>query len=112
MSTMIHKPITPGEYSNKDFQKASFRDEDLSDVNFSGSDLRGANLSGSNFVGANFSNVRTGIPPMIVVWLFLVSLATSLLSGYIAMLTGRTIQGLLKSGDPLLGAENRDVLFR
>ena len=104
MSTVIHKPITPGEYSNKDFQKASFRDEDLSDVNFSGSDLRGANLSGSNLVGANFSNVRTGIPPMIVVWLFLVSLATSLLSGYIAMLTGRTIQGMLKSGDPLLGA--------
>ena len=41
---------------------------------------------------------------MIVVWLFLVSLAASLFSGYIAMLTGRTIQGMLKSGDPLLGA--------
>ena len=62
MSTVIHKPITPGEYSNKDLQKASFRDEDLSGVDFSGSDLRGANLSGSNLIGANFSNVRTGIP--------------------------------------------------
>ena len=104
MNTVIHKPITPGEYSNKDLQKASFRDEDLSGVDFSGSDLRGANLGGSNLTGANFSNVRTGIPTMIIVWLFLVSLAASLLAGYIAMLTGRTIQGLLKSGDPRLGA--------
>jgi hypothetical protein len=31
-------------------------------------------------------------------------LALSLLSGYIAMLTGRTIQGMLKSGEPRLGA--------
>jgi uncharacterized protein YjbI with pentapeptide repeats len=104
MNTVIHKPITPGEYSNKDLQKASFRDEDLSGVDFSGSDLRGANLGGSNLIGANFSNVRTGIPIMIVVWLFLLSVVASLLSGYIAMLTGRTIQGMLKSGEPRLGA--------
>jgi uncharacterized protein YjbI with pentapeptide repeats len=100
---VIHKPITPGEYSNKDLQKASVSDKDLSGVDFSGSDLRGANLSGSNLSGAAFSNVRTGIPTMIVVWLFLVSLAASLLAGYIAMLTGLTIQGMLKSGEPLLG---------
>src|SRR4249919_2411162 len=102
MSTVIHKPIAPGEYTNKDLQKASFSDEDLSGVDFSGSDLRGANLSGSNLSGATFSNVRTGIPTMIVVWLFLVSLAASLLAGYIAMLTGLTIQGMLKSGEPRL----------
>jgi uncharacterized protein YjbI with pentapeptide repeats len=104
MSTVIQKPITSGEYSNRNLQKASFRDEDLSGVDFTGSDLRGANLSGSNLSGANFSNVRTGIPTMILVLLFLVSLAASLLAGYIAMLTGRTIQGMLKSGEPLLGA--------
>jgi uncharacterized protein YjbI with pentapeptide repeats len=103
MSTVIHKPIIPGEYSNKDLQKASLTDEELSGVDFSGSDLRGANLRGSNLSGANFSNVRTGIPSMIVAWLFLVSLGASLLAGYFAMLTGRTIQGMLKSGDPLLG---------
>jgi uncharacterized protein YjbI with pentapeptide repeats len=104
MNTVIHKPITPGEYSNKDLQKASLGDEDLSGVDFSGSDLRGANLSSSNLSGANFSNVRTGITPVNAVWLFLISLAVSLLSGYIAMLTGQTIQTLLKSGDRLLGA--------
>jgi len=104
MSTEIHKPVNPGEYSNKDLQKASFRDENLSNVDFSGSDLRGVNFSGSDLSGADFTTVRTGIPTTIVVWLFLVSLAVSLLSGYMAMLTGRTIQGMLKSGDPYLGA--------
>ena len=76
MNTLIHKTITPGEYSNKDLQKASFTNEDLSGVDFSGSDLRGADLSGSNLAGADFSNVRTGITPVIVVWLFLISLAS------------------------------------
>ncbi len=104
MSIVIHKPITPGEYSNKDLQKASFTDEDLSGVDFSGSDLRGADFRGSNLSGADLTNVRTGIAPVSVVWLFLISLAISLLSGYIAMLTGQTIQMMLKSGDQLLGA--------
>jgi len=104
MSTVIQRPITPGEYSNRNLQKASFKDEDFSNTNFSGSDLRGASFKGSDLRGADFTNVRTGIPPMIVVWLFVVSLAVSLVSGYIAMLTGRTIQTMLKSGDPYLGA--------
>src|SRR6185295_4416112 len=104
MSAVTQRPITPGEYSNRNLQKASFKDEDFSNTHFSGSDLRGASFKGSDLRGADFTNVRTGIPPMIVVWLFVVSLAVSLVSGYIAMLTGRTIQTMLKSGDPYLGA--------
>ena len=104
MNTLIHKTITPGEHSNKDLQKASFSNEDLSGVDFSGSDLRGADFRGSNLAGADLTNVRTGITSLMLVWLFLLSLAASLLSGYIAMLTGQTIQKMLKSGDPLLGA--------
>ena len=104
MSTTVNTPTNPDEYSNKNLQKASFRDENLSNTDFSGSDLRGVNFKGADLSGANFSNVRTGIPTMIVIRLFLISLAVSLLSGYMAMLTGRTIQGMLKSGDRLLGA--------
>ena len=104
MNTLIHKTITPGEHSNKDLQKASFSNEDLSGVNFSGSDLRGADFRGCNLAGADLTNVRTGITSLMLVWLFLLSLAASLLSGYIAMLTGQTIQKMLKSGDRLLGA--------
>lgn len=104
MGTTVNTPTNPGEYANKNLQKASFSDENLSNTDFSGSDLRGVNFKGSDLSGANFSNVRTGIPTMIVIRLFLISLAVSLLSGYMAMLTGRTIQGMLKSGDRLLGA--------
>src|ERR1044072_419943 len=92
------------DHSKKNLQKTSFRNEDLSNANFSGSDLRGADFRGTNLSGADLTNVRTGIPSMNVVWLFLLSLGISLLSGYIAMLTGRTIQLMLKSGDRLLGA--------
>jgi hypothetical protein len=104
MSAVIHRPITPGEYSNKNLQKASFKNEVLTNTDFSGSDLRGADFSDSDLSGADFSNARTGIPAPDVVWLTIVSLTVSLLSGYFAMLTGHTVQMLLKSGDQLLGA--------
>lgn len=99
MSIVIHKPITPGEYSNKNLQKAAFKDEDLSNTSFSGSDLRGADFSGSNLSGADLTNVRTGITSMAVVLLFFGALAVSLLSGYIAMLAGRTVQIMMASED-------------
>ena len=99
MTTVIHKPITPGEYANKNLQKASFKDEDLSNVDFSGSDLRGADFSDSDLSGANFTNVRTGIIPLNLVIVFIVALGISLFSGYMAMLAGRTVQTMLASED-------------
>jgi hypothetical protein len=99
MGTVIHKPINPGEYSNKNLQKVSFKNEDLSNTRFSGSDLRGADFSGSNLSGADFTNARTGITSMTVILLFFGALTVSLLSGYIAMLAGRTIQVMMASKD-------------
>ena len=99
MSTVINKPMNPGEYSNKNLQKASFKNEDLSNTRFSGSDLRGADFSGSNLSGADFTNARTGITSMTVILLFFGALTVSLLSGYIAMLAGRTIQVMMASKD-------------
>jgi hypothetical protein len=99
MSTVIHKPINPGEYSNKNLQKASFKNENLSNINFSGSDLRGADFSGSNLSGADLTNAKTGITSMTIILLFFGALAVSLLSGYIAMLAGRTVQIMLASDD-------------
>src|SRR5215204_3728641 len=87
------------EYSNKNLQKASFRNEDLSNASFMHSDLRGADFSGANLTGANFTHVKTGIPTLNSVLLFLAALIVSLLSGYVAMLTGRTIQSMLASPD-------------
>src|SRR5215204_2411111 len=77
------------EYSNKNLQKASFKNEDLSNASFVDSDLR----------GADFTHVKTGIPALYTVLLFLAALIVSLLSGYVAMLTGRTIQSMLASPD-------------
>ncbi len=87
------------DYSNKNLQKASFKNEDLSNASFADSDLRGADFSGANLTGAIFTNVKTGICPLNTVLLFLAALIVSLLSGYVAMLTGRTIQTMLASTD-------------
>ena len=87
------------DYSQKNLQNAIFKNEDLSYARFSNSDLRGADFSGSNLTGAIFTHVRTGITPLNTVLLFIAALAVSLLSGYVAMLAGQTVQTMLKSHD-------------
>jgi Uncharacterized low-complexity proteins len=102
MAELMNKTAA-AEHSNKNFQNVSFRNQDLSNRNFSGSDLRGADFSGSNLSGADFTNVTTGITPANKAIIFVTALVISLLSGYVAMLAGRTIQFMLKSDDPQLG---------
>jgi uncharacterized protein YjbI with pentapeptide repeats len=87
------------DYSNKNLQRASFKNEDLSYANFTNSDLRGADFSGANLVSANFTGTKTGITPLNTVLLFMGALIVSLLSGYFAMLSGHTVQGMLASDD-------------
>ena len=87
------------DYSMQNLQKASFTNEDLSYAQFADSDLRGADFTGANLTGADFTHVRTGITPFNKVIIFLAAMAISLLSGYIAMLAGRTIQSLLTSNE-------------
>ena len=87
------------DHSKKDLQNALFKNEDLSYARFSDSDLRGANFSGSNLTGADFTNVRTGITPLNTGLLFFLALGVSLLSGFVAMLAGRTVQIMLASED-------------
>lgn len=99
MSTVKVKPITPGQYSNKNLQKASFKNEDLSNTSFAGSDLRGADFTGSNLSGADLANARTGLTSLTIILIFIGALAVSLLSGYIAMLAGRTVQLMIASED-------------
>jgi len=87
------------DYSNKNLQRASFKNEDLSYASFRGSDLRGADFSGSNLIGADFTQVKTGITPANTVMIFFAALIVSLLSGYMAMLAGATVQGMVRSPD-------------
>src|SRR5215203_2819965 len=87
------------DYSKQSLQKASFANQDLTDANFEGSDLRGANFTGANLSGADFSLAKTGIPILEKVLIFVGALAVSLLSGYVAMLAGSTVQIMLASKD-------------
>jgi len=87
------------DYSQKSLRNTSFNGEDLSYARFSNSDLRGADFTGANLTGAIFTHVRTGITPLNTVLLFVLALAVSLLSGYVAMLAGQTVQTMLKSHD-------------
>ena len=87
------------EYSNKNLQNASFKNEALSNASFVDSDLRGADFTGANLTGANFTQSRTGITPLNTIIILLVALMVSLLSGYVAALTGQTVQNMLASED-------------
>ena len=85
------------DFSHKNLKGVSFKNEDLSHARFADSDLRGADFSGSNLNGADFTHVKTGITPFKIILIFLAALIVSALSGYVAMLAGQTIQGMLES---------------
>ena len=87
------------EYSNKNLQKTSFKNEDLSNASFVESDLRGVDFTDANLTGANFTHSKTGITPLNTIIILFIALMVSLLSGYIAALTGQTVQNMLASQD-------------
>jgi hypothetical protein len=88
------------ENSEKNYRGQSFTGQNLANKDFSGADLRGADFTGAMIASANFSNCRSGLKPFSAVLVFIVALALSLLSGYVAMLAGATFQNLIKSSDP------------
>src|SRR5687768_3159647 len=87
------------DFSNKNMRGTSFSNQDLSNANFAGSDLRGVNFSGSNLTRADFSGAKTGITPLNTFLILLAATVVSLFSGYVAMLAGRYIQGMVNSED-------------
>src|SRR4051812_21351585 len=90
------------DFTNQKLLGKRFQGLDLQDADFSSTDLRGADFSFANLKGARFVKVKTGITTASKISLFLLSLVLSLLSGYIAMVSGRTAQILLQSPDPML----------
>jgi hypothetical protein len=72
---------------------------ETSEKNFSGADLRGRDFTGADLANADFSKCKTGLKTSSAVLIFIFSLLLSLLSGYISMLTGKTIQIMIKSTD-------------
>lgn len=87
------------DYSGKNLQGIQFRGQNLQNVDFTGADLRGADFSFANLAGAHFSKSKPGLRTSSKVLIFVFSLLVSLLSGYIAMLAGTTVQKLIYSTD-------------
>jgi hypothetical protein len=92
------------DYSQRNLRGESFKDEHLVQTSFHGSDLRGADFSGADLTGADLSHAKTGIPPLTAAFIFLVAFVVSMLSGYVAMLAGTTLQAMLKSEDDKIKA--------
>jgi hypothetical protein len=92
------------DYSQRNLRGESFKDEHLVQTSFHGSDLRGADFSGADLTGADLSNAKTGIPPLQATFIFLIAFLVSLLSGYVAMLAGTTVQAMFKSEDDKIKA--------
>jgi hypothetical protein len=87
------------DFKGQNLQGRSFKDQDLYGADFSGADLRGADFTGAKLANALFTGTKTGMRISSFIFIFIISLAVSLLSGYIAMLTGTTIQDMLHSSD-------------
>lgn len=83
----------------KNLQGKSFKDQNLQNSDFSGANLCGADFSKAVLTNADFSKCKTGLKPISAVVIFIFAMVISLLSGYIAMLTGSTVQIMLKSPD-------------
>jgi hypothetical protein len=85
------------EFAGRNLQGKSFNGADLKYANFSGADLRGADFTGANLTGADFSKSTSGMKMSSKILIFLLALIISLFSGYLAMLVGTTVQGMVKS---------------
>jgi hypothetical protein len=86
--------------SEKNLQGKSYKGQTLPDADFSGADLRGTDFTEAVITNANFSKCKTGLKTSSAVLIFILALIISMLSGYIAMLTGDTVQTMIKSSDP------------
>jgi hypothetical protein len=78
-------------------EEKSFKGQNLENANFSSADLRGTDFTGAVLTDADFSKCKTGLKTSSAVLVFLFSLIISLFSGYIAMLTGMTVQLMIKT---------------
>jgi hypothetical protein len=77
----------------------SYKDEILCGSDFRGADIRGADFSGANLSDSDFSGCRSGLTIFSAVILLTLSLIISILSGYIAVLTGESLRFMMYSAD-------------
>ncbi len=79
--------MTP-DYSGQNLQGRSFRGQNLEGANFSYADIRSADFTGANLIGANFSHAKAGLQRRRAIFLVIVSLLLSGLSGSMLGIAG------------------------
>jgi hypothetical protein len=72
------------DYSGQNLRGRSFKGQNLTGANFSYADIRGTNFADANLMGANFSHAQAGLQPQQAIFLVIVSLLVSLMSGFIS----------------------------
>jgi type IV secretory pathway VirB6-like protein len=78
----------PQDFSGQNLRGRSFKGQNLAGANFSYADIRGANFTGANLTGANFSHAQAGLQRHWAIFLVLVSLILSALSGFLSAIAG------------------------
>ncbi|MDB9512941.1 pentapeptide repeat-containing protein, partial [Kamptonema animale CS-326] len=79
----------PQDFSGQNLRGRSFKGrKDLAGANFSYADIRGTNFTDTNLIGANFSHAQAGLQRRWTIFLVLVSLLISALSGFFSAVAG------------------------
>ena len=90
------------EYIGQNLEGQTFNGQPLKGLTFKQCDLRSTNFTNANLEKAVFTECVFGISPFKRALLFIISILLSFGSGYIAMLSGTTLQSLLRSPDEYL----------
>ena len=95
----------PRDYSGQNLRGRSFKGQDLAGANFSYANIRGTNFTDANLRGANFTGAKAGLQKRWALFLVLLSLLLSLISGFLSLFHTVLIAYIFDS------SQNPEILF-